>query len=215
MSLLPPNATTLERALEAGAARISSVPAPIETLADPATIKAGWLPWLAYGLSVDFWDTAWSEAAKRRAVAESIAQHKIKGTRASVEHVLARIDPLLRVIEWFEAEPRRLAPHTFDVLLPVTGDGVPAGGTRATARFAETVIGEVMRVKPLREHFRLVQTIFSRAGIGTEAIVRPALVLRDDMQLIDDRTIAWEKLLQAETGEPLQSDNGDYLETMS
>ncbi|WP_375292461.1 phage tail protein I [Sphingomonas melonis] len=213
-SLLPPNATPFERSLEA-AARSEAIDAPVDTLVDPARIAASCLPWLAYALSVDTWLPEWSEADKRAAVAESIALHRLKGTRASVEMVLARLDRLLRIVEWFEAEPQRFEPHTFDVLLPVAGDGVPTGGIRATAGFAETIISEVTRVKPLREHFRLVQTILSRAGIGTEAIIRPALVLRDDMQLVDDRTIPWEELLQAETGEPLQSDNGDYLETVS
>ena len=67
------------------------------------TIAAEWLPWLAWGLSADTWDADWSEVTKRKAVAGSIALHRTKGTRASVETVIGRFDELLPVVEWFEA----------------------------------------------------------------------------------------------------------------
>lgn len=212
MSLLPPNATRLERALEAGAARISTVSAPIDKLADPATIEAGWLPWLAYGLSVDFWDAAWSEAAKRRAVAESIAQHKIKGTRASVEHVLARIDRLATVIEAHE-DPARLAPHTFEVDLPlVTSAGAP-GGERANAAIVDDVIAQVTAVKPLREHLTVVQSLSLEGGIAMQGVARFASYTRDDVNLLFDQSPAWDFYLTTEEGEPLQAETGTLLDT--
>ncbi|WP_240663459.1 phage tail protein I [Sphingomonas sp. UV9] len=109
MSLLPPNATLLERALEEATARIGAITAPIDTLLDPYLIPAEWLPWFGWGLSFDSWDADWTEAVKRQAVAESIALHRIKGTRASVEIVLRRFDQLAHVVEWFEAAPRHTA----------------------------------------------------------------------------------------------------------
>lgn len=212
MSLLPPNATKLERALEAGAARISDVSAPIDTLVDPLKIAAEALPWLAYGFSVDFWETSWSEAMKRRAVAESIAQHKIKGTRASVEHVLARIDDLARVIEAAE-DPQRLVPHTFEVDLPLVTTAGAAGGARAGAAIVDDIIAQVSAVKPLREHLTVVQSVMLTGGVGVQGAARLTSYTREDTVLNVDTSAAWELYLQTEDGEPLQTDAGSFLDT--
>ena len=134
-SLLPPNATRLERALEAGVCLPPDVDAAAlaDMVADPMTAPAWLLPWLAYGESVDTWDADWSEEDKRTTIASSIAQHRIKGTRASVETVLARFDQLARLVEWHQATPRRPA-HTFDVIVPmVLPDGTAPGGRRSSA----------------------------------------------------------------------------------
>lgn len=212
MSLLPPNATRLERALEAGTARLGDVTAPIETLVDPATIAANALPWLAYGLSVDFWDTAWSEAMKRRAVAESIAQHKIKGTRASVEHVLGRVDALAMVLEAYE-DPARLAPHTFEVHLPLVTAAGAAGGERANAAIVDDIIAQVTAVKPLREHLTVVQSLSLSSGVGMQGEVRLAGYTRDDADLLIDESPRWDFYLTTEQGEPLQAETGTLLDT--
>lgn len=212
MSLLPPNATKLERALEAGAARISEVTAPIDTLVNPATIDAGVLPWLAYGFSVDFWDAAWSEEVKRRAVAESIAQHRIKGTRASVEHVLKRVDGLARVIEAHE-DPARLAPHTFEVELPLVIEAGAPGGRRADAAIVDEIIAQVTAVKPLREHLTVVQSLTMESGVAIQGVVRLAAFTRDEANLLIDPSPTWEFFLTTEEGEPLQAETGTLLDT--
>jgi len=58
----------------------------------PERCPAPLLPWLAWALSVDVWDAAWPEVTKRRAIAESLAIHRIKGSRASVERAVAAMD---------------------------------------------------------------------------------------------------------------------------
>ncbi|KQO07859.1 phage tail protein I [Sphingomonas sp. Leaf242] len=211
MTLLPPNATPLERAIEAATARISDVTAPIDTLLDPAAIDADWLPWLGWGLSLDSWDADWSEAVKRQAVAESIALHRIKGTRVSVEIALRRFDQLAHVVEWFEATPRA-TPHTFEVILPLTVDGAAPGGTRATAAFAEAVIREVSRTKPLREHFQFVQLLAVAGAVGVMGAVRATQSLRQDVTLAAAPAAPWDAYLQTEDGEPLEDDFGIFFE---
>lgn len=210
-SLLPPNATAFERALEAGAGRIVDLDLPADAY-NPMACPAALLPWLAWGLSVDTWDTDWSEADKRAAVAGSIELHRRKGTPKSVEIVLARFDQLARLVEWHETTPRG-TPHTFEIILPIAGDEAAPGGRRATAEFAEAIIREIMRVKPLREHFTLVQALIARTTIGLQSVARPLLARRDDMLLTDDRSQPWEALLQTEDGEPLQSDDTSFLDT--
>ena len=210
-SLLPPNATAFERAIEAGV-RLVDVTTAAAVVDDPAACPAALLPWLAWGLSVDTWDTAWSEADKRDAVARSIEYHRQKGTRLSVDRVLARFDQLTRVIEWHEAEPRR-TPHTFEIHVPmVTGTGQAVGGARSEAAFAETIIREIARVQPLREHLTLAQTIVAGATIGLVAAGRPATYQRDDYALVAVTDPVWGRYLQTPDGEPLADDTGDYLE---
>jgi phage tail P2-like protein len=211
-SLLPPNATPLERALEASGARIVNLPLPAD-VDDPMTCPAELLPWLAWGLSVDTWDADWLDADKRAAVAGSIELHRHKGTRMSVEQVLARFDQLAEVIEWHEAAPRR-TPHTFDVVVPmVLADGTAPGGRRATASFVEAIIREVSRVKPLREHMTVVQSIATGAFVGIQTVARVFAEARQDMALTIDTSPAWALYLQTEDGEPLQDADGSFLDT--
>lgn len=210
-SLLPPNATPFERALEA-AARSEAIDTPIDTLVDPARIDATWLPWLAYGLSVDSWDADWSEADKREAVAGSIALHRRKGARASVETVLARFDRLASLVEWHEATPRA-TPHTFEIRVPmVTDAGTAPGGRRATAAFADAIIREIARVKPLREHLTLVQSIAARGSIGIQSVARVVSLTRVDGVLKPDTASFWADLLQTQDGEPIEAEDNTLLD---
>ncbi|MDF2496064.1 phage tail protein I [Sphingomonas sp.] len=210
MSLLPPNATRLERALEHGIARLSDVTAPIDTLVNPQTIAASVLPWLAFGLSVDSWDATWPEALKRQAVAESIALHRIKGTRRSVEMVLARLDRLATIVEWHE-DPARLPPHVFEVHVPLVEIARAAGGKRASAAIIDEIIAEVGRVKPLREHLRVVQTLFAGGAVGIQGAGRLVSYTRDATDLIVDTSLDWDACLQTEQGEPLETETGSLL----
>jgi phage tail P2-like protein len=212
-SLLPPNASPLERALEAGTARLGDVDAPIAPLWDPATMPIEQLPFLAWGLSVDAWDPDWSEAMKRRAVAESIALHRVKGTRASVEAVLARFDELIEVVEWHEASPER-PPNTFDVLLSiVTAPERAPGGTRSSAAFAEAIIRDVTKVKPLREHMTVVQSLRLQSTLCLFGTARLASYSRAEAGLDIDTSPAWDFYLQTEIGEPIQAEAGAILDT--
>lgn len=102
-SLLPPNATPQEIALDETTARIGAVPVPIKTLWNPETCPVDLLPWLAWALSVDYWDPTWSEETKRAVVAESMEYHRRKGTPWAVEHALLRAGAgSPEVIEWFD-----------------------------------------------------------------------------------------------------------------
>lgn len=85
-SLLPPNATPLELAIEG--ATCVPLPIPNQTLWRPWECPAALLPWLAHSLSVDTWEPTWTEETKRRVIATSVAVHRIKGTRASMRAAL-------------------------------------------------------------------------------------------------------------------------------
>ncbi len=87
VSLLPPNATPFERALEAALAQ--DVDIPIRKLWSSADCPVRLLPYLAWSLGVEEWDPDWPVAVKRAAVANAIAVHREKGTLAGLKRVLS------------------------------------------------------------------------------------------------------------------------------
>lgn len=89
--------------MAAAVARVSAVLVPLGDLWHPATCPAALLPWLAWALSVDHWDSAWSETVKRGKVAAALVQHQRKGTPAAIERAFVDAGALsARVLEWWE-----------------------------------------------------------------------------------------------------------------
>lgn len=88
-TLLPPNATPLERAL-ARACAMPHTPEEIRKLYNPWACPVDLLPWLAWAWSVDEWESAWTEAQQRAMVAGSIKLHRKKGTPWAVREALLR-----------------------------------------------------------------------------------------------------------------------------
>lgn len=98
-SLLPPASTPLERAIEQTQARFSP-PRLVPTLWNAATCPEAFLPYLAWAVSVDEWDSLWSVDKKRAVIAESREIHQRKGTPSAIRRALASIgQPDAEIIE--------------------------------------------------------------------------------------------------------------------
>jgi phage tail P2-like protein len=121
--LLPPNATPLERAAAEALAEIQRVPVPLRQLWNPHTCPAHLLPYLAWAFSVDRWDPAWSNAAKRDVIATSFYVHRKKGTIAALRRVVEPLGYLLEVTEWWQLEPMG-EPGTFALRIGVLDTGI-------------------------------------------------------------------------------------------
>lgn len=210
-SLLPPNVTLAERAIEGSTARIEDVPSPIRAMWDPATCPPFLLPWLAWGLSIDLWDTDWSEGQKRTAIANAIQDQRRKGTRASLRSVLDRFDPLIALVEWFE-DRDTLAPHTFRLELPLAAE-------TAVVYDEELVLAllrDIAAVKPLRSHMLAVHRLVGHAegyllgGAQLAGFSR----LQGKADLAEPTNPVWATYLQTEIGEPIQAPDGSILETV-
>lgn len=146
--LLPPNASPLEVNIEAAvASRIDALPVPVATVWNPDTCPAALLPWLAWALSVDEWDSGWSEAQKRRAIKSSPFIHKHKGTLAAVKLALSNLDIRFTVIEWFQQVPAGL-PFTFEVEATLSPEELGADCFHTIMRMINTA-------KNLRSHYVL------------------------------------------------------------
>lgn len=205
-SLLPPNASTSERAIE-DTLRLDIDLSVVGTLWDPATCPAEVLPFLAWGLSISRWDPSWTEAEKRAAIADAIPFHRRKGTRGIVEEVLASFNPLLQVVEWWEMNPRG-TPHTFEVRAPA--DLIPA--SFLTAETTAAIIRDIASIKPVRSHFDFVQSLEAQAFLYNSGGGMVGAYARHDAVAAHDNSPIWATYLQTEDGEPIEAEDGSLLE---
>lgn len=147
-SLLPPNAAKLERDLEQLSHRLDGVADPVGTLWDAQACPAHLLPYLAWGFSVEVWDTHWPEHNRRQALVNAVQVHRTKGTLGSVKRALATLGFETEIREWFDTES---APHSFQVTAH-SADIFSAGYAidRALFKAIERLLNTV---KPVRAHF--------------------------------------------------------------
>ncbi|CDY77955.1 Phage tail fibers [Caballeronia glathei] len=172
-SLLPANATPLERALAATNACTHEVPIPITTLMDPDAIPLALLPWLAWHLGVDTWKEYWPEQVKRARVKAAIPIARRRGTAASVREVVSSFGGNVALREWFELEPPG-TPGTFDIVMTVSGrEGQPP-----TAEYVADIIAEIERSKRASAHYTFTQGLSMQGSQRVAAAVRPALYRR-------------------------------------
>lgn len=205
-SLLPPNSSDAEHALE-DSLRMDVDLSAVGTLWNPATCPAAVLPFLAWGLAIARWDSTWTEAEKRAAIAEAIPFHKRKGTRAAVMEVLNRFHPLLELVEGWETDPRG-TPHSFEVR--ASAALIPADFL--TAETATSIIRDVAAAKPVRSHFNFVQYVEAQATSYLSGALLPASYGRYDLIAGHDDDPVWDSYLLTENGEPMQVENDQYLE---
>ena len=169
-SLLPANATALERAIEAAQARLADVPVPVDQLWDPWRCPAELLPWLAWAWSVDEWDPAWPEEVRRRVIAAAPDVHRLKGTRAAVEQALQAIGVIADIVEWWQRQPAGV-PGTFSVTAWVN-EQLAAGGAVLTDRVQRQIDAIVRRTKPVSRSYDLLVGVLFGLRVGTAAVQR-------------------------------------------
>lgn len=122
-TLLPGNATPLERQAAQALAQIKRVPIPLRQLCNPNTCPADLLPYLAWSFSVDRWDSKWTEAAKRAAIRSSHYIHSRKGTIGALRRVVEPLGYLIEVLEWWQTTPEGV-PGTFALKVGVLDTGI-------------------------------------------------------------------------------------------
>jgi hypothetical protein len=90
--ILAGNATEYERVLASQVDRLLELNIPIRELWNPWTCPENLLPYLAWALSVDLWDSEWPVTKRRSVIANAIAHHRLKGTLAGIETYLGLVD---------------------------------------------------------------------------------------------------------------------------
>lgn len=142
--MLPPNATAQERAQAEAIARISAVQILVRESWNPQLCPASLLPWLAWALSVDEWDTTWTEQEKRDVIESSLMIHRHKGTIGAVRRALTPLGYLVEVVEWWQETPKG-DPFTFSVVMGT-------GSKPVTVDLYEKAERIVLTYKNLRSH---------------------------------------------------------------
>lgn len=143
-SLLPRTSVRLERLAAQALADIRRVPIPLRQLYDPDACPVELLPYLAWTFSVDRWDPAWPEAAKRAAIRAAYFIHQHKGTIGALRRVVEPLGYLIEVQEWFQTEPSG-KPGTFALKVGVTDEGISEETYRELTRLIDDA-------KPLSRH---------------------------------------------------------------
>lgn len=118
-SLLPPNASKLERKIAQVGKSAFDLPT-IRVIRDIDAIPSQFLPFIAWQRSVDYWDENWQDSLKRKVIQDSKQQHKLKGTAAAIKRALEPFGYEVKLIEWFQVEPN-LTPGTFNLELDLVG----------------------------------------------------------------------------------------------
>jgi phage tail P2-like protein len=154
-SLLPPNATPLETGLARLGQRLSAVELPIADLWNPQTCPLPALPWLAWTLSVDTWDTDWTEERKRAITAGAIAAQRRKGSVAVVREALRTIDERLELVEADPAVSPMPLPCACRCWADDGAGGVTGGGAVPVAT-ASQIVAALSRAAPVRSQLNLV-----------------------------------------------------------
>ena len=87
-TLLPPNATAQEIALDLATSRVGDVPIPIRDLWNAETCPNSLLSWLAWAFGVDVWDNKWSDDTKRQTIRSAVEVQRRKGSVWSIKEVI-------------------------------------------------------------------------------------------------------------------------------
>ncbi len=148
-TLLPPNATALERALSLAMSMSDRVPVPVRDVWNADTCPPSHLPWLAWAYSVDQWNDSWSPEQKRDVIKRSISVHRRKGTIGAVQDALRAIGIGIRVQEWFNQTPEG-DPYTYQLLLTTDQVGISQGAL-------QEILQAVEDTKNLRSHLDAVK----------------------------------------------------------
>ena len=143
-TLLPSNATPLERAAAAAGAGMSAIPTPLRDVWRPYACPANILPWLAYAYAVDDWDESWDVDTQRRVIAQALPIKHIKATYGAVQNALTAMGLPARVREWYQQTPAG-DPYTFRLALEVDQVGF-------NAQQLSRVRSTVTRYKNTRSH---------------------------------------------------------------
>ena len=116
--LQPPSAPEAQRQLSLAAQRATALPVALRDEWSPARCPAALLPWLAWSFGVEEWDSNWTDAQQRAAIAAALPIKRTKGTIGAVRSAVDSMGLSSQVVEWFNSVPAG-DPYTFDLIVTV------------------------------------------------------------------------------------------------
>lgn len=173
-TILPYNSTQLEIDVERIHTYIESL--PVDLILDvwnADTCPEKFLPWLAWALSVDEWETSWSEQKKREVIRESVYIHRHKGTRAAVKRALKLANAEdVELIEWFD-EGGSGVPKTFWLTIPEHHAVLVVDGQKRLLAFVNSA-------KPISVHLQAIILAYAEIQLNEGYFSMPSTVRYDD-----------------------------------
>lgn len=165
-SILPDSSSELEKKLDSVvASRLNEIKSPVASLWSAKDCPAAVLPFLAWSLSADYWQSSWSEQIQRSVVDGLIDYHRLKGTRAAVENAIADLGLQAEINEWWQMSPEG-ERGTFDI-------DIIANQTPLSEATAQTVDIVINKAKRLSQHLRQFnQKLQSRASLYVGGLVK-------------------------------------------
>lgn len=155
-TLLPSGASRLARQAAEICAAAESINFDYSDLWNADKCPEALLPFLAWALSVDYWEERWSEAQKRMAIKAAFASHRQKGTIVAPKRIIEPFGFLTELKEWFQTHPQGVA-GTFSLTIEVSETGLN-----------EQTYNELVRlindVKPVSRHLTSLAIAVSPAG---------------------------------------------------
>ncbi|CAH9057775.1 hypothetical protein PSECIP111854_02066 [Pseudoalteromonas sp. CIP111854] len=171
--LLPSNASRLLQALT----QLLTYPDNTQLLHDiwhPQACPAQLLPWLAWSLSVDDWNDAWSEKNKRQVIADAFTVHRYKATPFALKKALDSLGIETDIQEWWQSPNAKRGTVIVNALVNANLDSNEQGLlTKAMLEQVKRIINTAKRASihievqlgiSLKEQF--TTGLFSGAGIG-------------------------------------------------
>ena len=148
LDLLPSNALKSERALSLAVEFSDDIlPEDIKTLWRPENAAARFLPFIAWGLHLDFWRDDLPEEIKRSLILSSFAWHRKKGTLWAIRTMLGYLGFIPTIKEWPELGTRA---HTFSVTGYYKDD--PSNLSFLGPETEKILIDALYMAKPERSH---------------------------------------------------------------
>ena len=179
--LLPPNATQQEKHWVLSQARLAQLPVNIDRLWDASRCPESLLPWLAWALSVDSWDSAWPCEIKRQVILASVHVHRQKGTIGALKQALQAFGIGIEVCEWFETGA---LAHTFSLETTLTPSSISTPHRQLDPTNYAHIQNAVERVKPVRSHYQLAAKASFASTVAVGGSLHAVMVVAARMDLV-------------------------------
>ena len=173
--LLPINATDFEKNLTDTVSSIGNLSVEIDQLWNPHECPEKFLPWLAWALSVDNWNSDWPVEIKRAQIADSIEIHRRKGTVLAVKLAMEAFGVQVDLAEWFGDGD---VPHTFKVKAWAADRNLEGKPPVLTNDYYLALKKAINNAKPARSHYDFKAGVKFSNGININPIMQTFCVAR-------------------------------------
>lgn len=162
-SLLPENASRLERAFErAFLDLLGEIEAPFPMLLDPQKTPAKFLPYLAADRGVDEWKSNAHVEEKRAIVAAALPTKRLAGTRAALIRAVESIGFSPAIRSWREGLPS----YAFTVVAQAPEEGEELSQARYNR-----LLKRLNAAKAERDNFELIVETFTQGDVYAGAAI--------------------------------------------